>query len=251
MLRLTTFVISHFSEKVRWALDFEGVSYAERRLLPGPHLLVTRRLAKASTVPILEHDGRVIQGSGDILDYLESGLGLSRLKAPDVVAARCRQLEVLADDALGVGIQRICYEELLKDRKGMTDLWMQGGPAWGRAFYAVAYGGIASAVKRMYQVTPDAVGRAKDRFRAAMVELDGALGTQRYFAGNEPTRLDVAVAALLAPLCRPPEHLVRWPALPGGVPEFVRAFEGGRTWQHTLRMYRDHRAARTSPSVTN
>src|SRR4051812_21922713 len=33
--RLTTFLISHFSEKVRWALDFESLAYDERRLLPG------------------------------------------------------------------------------------------------------------------------------------------------------------------------------------------------------------------------
>ena len=45
MLELYTFNLSHFSEKARWALDYEGISYEERILLPGPHQLVTRRIA--------------------------------------------------------------------------------------------------------------------------------------------------------------------------------------------------------------
>jgi len=46
MLKLYTFNISHFSEKARWALDYEGIAYEERVLLPGPHQLVTRRIAR-------------------------------------------------------------------------------------------------------------------------------------------------------------------------------------------------------------
>ena len=46
MLKLYTFNISHFSEKARWALDYEGIPYEERVLLPGPHQLVTRRVAQ-------------------------------------------------------------------------------------------------------------------------------------------------------------------------------------------------------------
>jgi glutathione S-transferase len=241
MLRLNTFVISHFSEKVRWALDFEAIPYEERRLLPGPHLLVTKRLARASTVRILEHDGRAIQGSSAILDYLGSELGQARLKVPEPAAARCAELEALADHAFGAGVQRIAYAALLKDRRAMIDLWTQGGPAWGRAFYALAFSGVASAVKRMYDLTPQAVSRAKDDFRQAMREFDRALGGQSYFAGEQPKRIDIAVAALLAPLCCPPEHLVKWPALPEGLSEFTREFADSPTWLHALKMYRVHR----------
>jgi glutathione S-transferase len=55
MLTLLTFVISHFSEKARWALDFEGLSYDERRLIPGMHFPAVRRLASKTTVPVLVH----------------------------------------------------------------------------------------------------------------------------------------------------------------------------------------------------
>jgi glutathione S-transferase len=62
MLKLYTFNISHFSEKARWALDYEGIPYEERVLLPGPHQLVTRRIARRTHVPVLEHDGQYVQG---------------------------------------------------------------------------------------------------------------------------------------------------------------------------------------------
>jgi glutathione S-transferase len=242
MLRLTTFAISHFSEKVRWALDFEGALYDERRLLPGPHLFVTKRLASASSVPILEHGRRVVQGSSAILDYMSAELGFSTLSPPDATAAaRCAELEALADVGLGQVIQRVAYDALLPDRNTVIALWTQGGPVWGRAFYALAYRRVAAAVKRMYDINPDSVARAKDRFRKTMEVLDGALGNQPYFMGDRPGRLDIAVAALLAPLSRPAEHLVRWPELPETVATFTKEFAASRTWRHALAMYRLHR----------
>lgn len=240
-LRLDTFAISHFSEKVRWVLDVEGVAYEERALLPGLHVLTARRLAKGSTLPILEHDSRVIQGSGAILDYLRTELGLNRFEPKAEAAARCAELEARADHALGHGVQRIVYAELLQDRKTVTDLWTLNGPAWGRAFYALAYSGVAVGVKRLYDITPEAVSRAKVRFRDAMAELDRVLEGQEYLTGSEPCRADITVAALLAPLCCPPEHPVAWPEPPQALRDFTRDFEQSRTWQHALAMYRKHR----------
>jgi glutathione S-transferase len=240
--RLTTFVVSHFSEKARWALDLADVPYKERRLLPGPHLLITRRLAKQSSVPILEHEGRVIQGSGPIVDYVASELGVTALEPEAPNAERRRELEALADHAFGLGVQRICYFYLLDgEREGMIELFTQGGPWWGRAFYALAFPVVAKETRRMYDVTAERTQEAKALFRSAMDVFDAALQDERYLGGTRPDRLDITVAALLAPLCRPPEHLVEWPELPPGLAEFAREFEGRPTWAHVLEMYRRHR----------
>jgi glutathione S-transferase len=165
MLGLMTFVISHFSEKARWALDFEGLSFEERRLIPGLHIPSVRRLASESTVPVLVHEGRAVQGSSAILDYLETGLGATRRAPRPEDRARAAELEALADHACGLGVQRIFYETLLKDRRTVTDLWTQDGPRYGPGFYAFAYPLVAFAVGRKYKTRPDAVDRAKDRFR--------------------------------------------------------------------------------------
>lgn len=241
MLKLLTFVISHFSEKARWTLDLSGLDYSERYLLPGPHMLVTRRLARRTSVPILQHDDRVVQGSKAILDYVEEQLGVTRLAPPPELAAECARLETLVDKAFGLGIQQILYDTLLKEPKLVIGLWTQRGPAYGRALYAVAYPLIASSIRRMYRIQPEVVQRAKDRFRSAMDETDRALDGKPYLLGDRLTRADVSVAALLAPVCRPPEHLLRWPELPEHTQAFVREFQDRPTYQHVLRLYRDHR----------
>jgi len=56
-----------------------------------------------------------------------------------------------------------------------------------------------------------------------MDETDRALAASPYLGRHAPSRLDVTVAALLTPACRPPEHLLRWPA---EMPPLLAAFLG-------------------------
>jgi glutathione S-transferase len=242
MLRLNTFAISHFSEKARWALDLNGIDYTERRLLPGPHVFVIKRMAPATTVPTLEHDGAVVQGSSAILDYLETRLGATRLAVPPAAATRARELEATVDRAFGLGTQRIFYATLLANKSVVIDLWVQGGPVWGRAYFAVAFPLVAHLVRRTYKIRPEPIARAKDLFRRTFDTTDQMLSEGPYLLGDTLSRADVTVAALLAPLCTPAEHFLRWPAeVPPEHAKFVDEFRGRPTWDFVLRMYREHR----------
>ena len=243
MLKLYTFNISHFSEKARWALDYEGIAYEERVLLPGPHQLVTRRIAQRTHVPVLEHDGQCVQGSSAIIDYVAARLGGTKLTAIDPTErAKALELEKSLDQALGRGIQQVLYSALLKDRRTVIDLWSSGGPFWARGFYAVAYPVVASAVKRMYKTTDvEGVAKARQRFATTFDELDAVLARQPYLGGDTPNRTDITLAALAAPLCRVPGHRVKWPAMPPELADLVASLSGRPTWNHVLRMYRDHR----------
>jgi glutathione S-transferase len=243
MLKLYTFNISHFAEKARWALDYEGVPYEERVLLPGPHQLVTRRVARRTHVPVLEHDGQYVQGSSAIIDYLADHLGGAKLTPIDPIErARTLELEETLDQVFGRGVQQVLYSALLKHRRTVIDLWSSGGPFWAPGFYAVAFPAVASAVKRMYKTTDvEGVANAKHRFVTTFDELDTVLAKQRYLGGDTPNRCDITLAALLAPVCRVPEHRVKWPALPAELANFETSLCGRPTWNHVLRMYRDHR----------
>jgi glutathione S-transferase len=124
----------------------------------------------------------------------------------------------------------------------VVDLWSQDGPWWARSFYRVAFGWVRRGVERMYRIRPDKIDASKDLFRRAFDELDRDLDGRRYLLGDEPSRADVTVASLLAPMCRPPEHTLRWPAsMPPDLTAFIGEFEGRPTWELVLRMYRDHR----------
>jgi len=247
MLRLYTFQISHFSEKARWALDIEGIPYAEQVLVPGPHQLVTRRLSKHSSVPLLVHDRHVVQGSSAIVDYVGERLGGRRLNPTNASElAEARAFEAELDLAFGLGIQRVLYGAVLEDRATLTELWSAGGPFWARAFYALAFPAVTAVVKRMYQThEPHLVAASKARFLEQFENVDALLSKQPYLGGDQPTRNDIAVAALLAPLCKPPEHRVKWPETPLVLRDFEAQLRGRPTWNHVLRMYREHRTRST------
>jgi len=245
MLTLYTFNLSHFSEKARWALDYEGLPYQEKVLLPGPHRLTTLRIAKKSEVPILAHDGHCVQGSGAILDYIADRLGGIKLTpAAADVRASALALEQELDHAFGRGAQRVLYSVLLKPEHAskVIDLWADNGPKWSRTFYSFAFPVISSAVKRMYKTTsPELVERAKEQFVVAIDKLDAQLARTPYLGGEQPSRLDISAAALLGPVCRPKEHHVKWPSTPPELLDFELRLKGRPTWEHVLRMYRQHR----------
>jgi glutathione S-transferase len=245
MLRLYTFTLSHFSEKARWALDFNQLQYTESVLVPGAHLWTMHKLQAASSVPLLEHDGQVIQGSGAILDHLEQNLNAKRLSVSASQAARCAELEALADRAFGLGIQRIFYGPLLSNRRTTVDLWSQGGPWWSRPFLHLSYPLLTKGVTRKYKIRPDKVAEAKDLFRKTFDTFNVIFRDSPYLLGDHITRADITVASLLAPLCCPIEHVTRWPAqLPEEIVAFQNEFRGHPTWNFVLRLYRQQRRSR-------
>ena len=71
MITLYQFPISHYCEKARWALDYKHVDHKVKNLLPGIHVKTTKKLAPRSSVPVLVHDNKAIQGSNHIISYLD------------------------------------------------------------------------------------------------------------------------------------------------------------------------------------
>jgi len=139
-------------------------------------------------------------------------------------------------------MQQVMYSALLKDRRTVIDLWSSGGPFWARGFYAVAFPAIASAVTRMYKTNDiEGVAKARQRFVTTFDELDAMLAKQPFLGGDAPNRSDITLAALLAPMCHPPEHRVKWPATPTELVDLETSLRRRPTWNHVLRMYRDHR----------
>ncbi len=81
-MKLYEFAISHYCEKVRWALDYKGIVYESRVLAPGPSAPKIYWLSGAMTVPVIDDRGRCMNESADIIDYLErSYLGSSLYSA--------------------------------------------------------------------------------------------------------------------------------------------------------------------------
>lgn len=247
-VELYTFAISHFSEKVRWVLDLEGIPYEEKQLLPGLHPFTTRRLARKASVPVLRQGHIVIQGSAAIVRALPGIFGARRLEPAATIATACDELETMADQAFGVGVQKIAYGALLQRRQRMIELWSLGRAPWAKLFYAVTYPLLALLVRRMYRAYPEEVERAKAAFRRALDRTDGLLANNAFLLGDSLTRADVCVAALIAPFLSPPEHAVQFAPLPDELRAFVDEFKDGPTARHVLRLYREYRYPAPAPS---
>ena len=239
MMRLYTFPISHYSEKARWALDYKSVDYDPVHLLPGPHVLTIKRLAKHTTVPVLSDGDVHVQGSSEIIDYVEQRFPKKPLTPTDHdEARRARELCDLADHEIGGPLRRILYDSLIRDGDTVKHLWTQHGPAWGKLFYAVAYPALARAVRRRYALKPD----TRRRFLDAIEKFDAALEGREFLAADAFGRADLTLAALLAPLITPPEHPLTWPdRVPPEPVELADRIRDSATWRHAERMYRDHR----------
>jgi glutathione S-transferase len=245
MLRLYTFQISHYAEKARWALDWKGVRYQERRLLPGPHLAVTRRLSKVTSVPILLCDGKMVQGSGAIIDFADDRWPerpLTARAAPE--RERSQELERWLDDELGPPLRRVFYFHALPERKLVRSLFTQSGPWWGRVFYGLGYDFVAGRIRALYKINAETAAQDHKRLGAVFARLDQLLDGRSYLVGDGFGRADLTLAALAAPLWDPPEHPTRWPsadAYPTALRELREEFARSRAHDHVMRMYREHR----------
>src|SRR4051795_11106094 len=117
--------ISHFSEKVRWALDWKRVPHRRRVMPPGLHpfggLVLTG--GRGFTMPVLAMDGRRIGDSTAIIAALEERFPSRSLYPADPAErARALELEDWFDENLGPPARR----------GGFTRLWTE--PEAVRAF---------------------------------------------------------------------------------------------------------------------
>src|SRR3954469_2199582 len=63
--------ISHYNEKVRWALDYKRIPHTRRSMLPGIHQLILKRKAGVIASPVLEVNGDAVGDSTAILQLIE------------------------------------------------------------------------------------------------------------------------------------------------------------------------------------
>ena len=106
---LYQFPISHYCEKSRWQLDYKGLAYRTRNLLPGPHRLRTQWMARINTLPVLRDGQRVVGDSTKIAYYLEKHYP-ERSLIPTDAESRARVIELEQQlDRVAVHVRRWRY----------------------------------------------------------------------------------------------------------------------------------------------
>jgi glutathione S-transferase len=250
MFELYDFKFSHYSEKARWALDFKGIAYTARHLLPGFHLRTTRKLAPRSFVPILKTDDGVIQGSNEIITFLDQAFPDRRLTPADPRdAITAIDWEKYLDEELGVTLRLWFYYYALPDRGRALRFLCSDAPWLQRSLFALSYSALRRVMTERMNITAENASLAQRRFMAALDRLDQALERGPFLVGNRFSRADLTACALLWPMCRPGESEPDVEALlPSTVYALRKQLQQRRFYQWVLERYLERRAAQ-APSA--
>lgn len=213
MITLYQMPISHYCEKVRWALDYKRLDWEVKNLLPGPHASKARKLSGQTAVPILVHDGKVLHDSTAIISYLDERFPDRPLTpAGEDLKREALEWEEYADEQIGDHVRRLCYHTLLDHPDLVIPLLAHDGPWYGRILLRTVFPKLSASMRRFMHVNDEAAARSKERVEQALDKVCAHVGGRRFLVGDAFTRADLAVAALLAPLCMPDGYGVVWPS---------------------------------------
>ena len=214
-MRLYEFPHSHYCEKARWALDHKRIPYERVALLPGFHMRTVRRHAPKTSVPVLLTGSGAVQGSSEIIDYLDAHSPEPRLTPQDPeLEKQCRQFEAGLDAKLGEPIRTILYDRLLAYPEYIGFCFTHPMPAPKRFLFRLYYPLLRRLMHQAYVESKERVNEAKEIFFAAVDELEERIGGEDYLFGGCFSRADLSLCAMLALLVLPPEFPVSWPEMP-------------------------------------
>jgi glutathione S-transferase len=242
--------VSHYVEKVRWALDYKRVPHIRRSLLPGLHAVKTKRLTgDTSTTPVLTIDGRSIGDSTRIIAAVEQRWPQPPLY-PEEPEQRRRALELeeFFDEELGPHIRRAFYQELLPNPELVVPLFTQGRPVATRAVLRAGFPALRVAMRRRFEISAESAAHSRAKMVAALDRLEREVSPSGYLVGDWFTVADLTAAALLYPVARPPQFpytMVADDDLPASWSDFLDSLAdrpGGRWVADIYRRHRGHSA---------
>ena len=198
-VELFQFAGSHYNEKARWVLDYKGIPHVRHTLLPGPHRLTAMRLSGQSMVPFLRYDGKVVAGSGAIIDALESAHPTPPLYPADP-QLRVRALDVQRwfDDEIGPEVRRAKFFDILDDAPYVASIFSRGKDVVSRGAYRAAFPMLRIAMRRGMRITPETAAESCNQTRAGLDFVVKEAGPNGYLVGDSFSVADLAAAALLA-----------------------------------------------------
>src|ERR1700757_4542605 len=117
--------VSHYSEKVRWALDHKAIQHDRHAPITGYHIAVALVLTRGRSCagPLLERAGRRIGDSTAIIAALEQAHPDAPLYPADPdERRRALALEDFFDEELGPYVRRYAFHALRSDHETFDEL---------------------------------------------------------------------------------------------------------------------------------
>jgi len=205
---LHVFLISHYCEKARWALDLCGIDYQVNLLSPLAHAKTAKTIgADRSALPILQTASEVIQGSADIL-YWANNKATEKHKPRLHMTPESIEIEKRLDDVLGIHVRRWFYSESLLDcPQTVKPVFAEGANIIGRMMLNLAWPKVVDAMIKRMDLGFEQEQESKVIVEAELDWLDSLVSANGDFLfGEELSNADIAAASLIAPIVNPANH---------------------------------------------
>jgi glutathione S-transferase len=242
--------ISHYAEKVRWALAIKDVEHRRLAPPPGGHIPVALALTRGRqmTIPILQLDGRTIGDSTAIIAALEERYPEPPLYPSDIrERARALALEDYFDENTGPAVRQLAFHAFRADQERFTEIAARTAPAPLARLGPLlgAYGRVYTAL-RWKARDEEAAARNRVAIRAAAERIESELGDREYLVGDRFSVADLTAAALLYPLVLPEGGPLGGTEPPAELAAFRAELGDDRpAFAWVREMYRRHRRPRS------
>ncbi|MDQ3725075.1 MAG: glutathione S-transferase family protein [Actinomycetota bacterium] len=240
--------ISHYAEKVRWALEYKGIDHKRRSPLPGTHIPIALFLTRGGqpTVPVLTIDGQAIGDSTAIIAALEGRFPDPPLYPIDPEErARALDLEEYFDEELGPHTRLLPFYELIQEPEVFAEVAAESVPGpLGKAKPVVGAYARAYTSLRWGANSDEEAERARQGIVAAMDRLEAELekGSGEFLVGEGLSVADITAASLFYPVVVPPEGPLD-PSLPrpAALERFRESISDRRGYRWVEETFRRHR----------
>lgn len=237
------FSISHYGEKVRWAMDYSGISYnAVDHWVPMFHWLRSFWLARSRTVPFIKTEQGIVRDSTNILNWLADNRPFPLMPETAEMRAEAMAIEDLAD-SVGWDIIRHMYIALLERPDDFFEVWgWKAKPLERRAlrFMLPVFSRLLSFIVGCGKQDE---AKSLERLKHVFSVLDDKLSDGREFlVGGQLSIADISIASILAPILTPPEHsLYSSEFFASSLAEKNKAFEQYASYHWMRGIYRKYR----------
>lgn len=235
--------ISHFNEKVRWALDYKGIRH-RRRCVGADYLFQAWRKTGHGTLPILFLDDKPVRDSTDIIAALEQRYPDRPLYPRDEAQRRqALALEDFFDEELGPQLRAAVVTPLFRhDPDIALRVLTTGMPE--QAYRTLRP--LARVFPAFYRFRHKISDRKLEEDRAKVITALDRIESERagreYLVGDSFSVADLTAAAMFSPLLQSPG--VQYPlttTLPDYLVEYRDRVARHPAAQWAERIYQRHR----------
>lgn len=242
---LLHFRVSHYNEKVRWALDYKGWPHTREALLPGFHIPRVRFLTGQHQVPVLLLADGALHGSAAIIQEIERQRPTPPL-IPTEPARRDRAITLQAhfDDVVAPDLRRLFWSTYLPHPAACARMACDGFGGVPRALWRALFPVLRAPLVKNMGADARNVEAARSRLGDHFDRLESEIGPSGYLVGDSFTIADLTAAAVMTAIIRPPQFSYPLPEpWPSELIALRDSVSRRRGFDWVLEIYEKHRGA--------